>query len=119
MKISYNWLKQFIKIDWKSEEIAALLTDLGLEVEMVDKYESVKGGLEGIVVGHVLTCIQHPDAMFTKVYRNIAKTVIGYLDHYNEIASEKTRQQLTHFQLNKEIFYIHGIRCENLFKDIS
>ena len=67
MKISYNWLKQFIKIDWKSEEIAALLTDLGLEAEMVDKYESVKGGLEGIVVGHVLTCIQHPDADRLKV----------------------------------------------------
>ena len=67
MKISYNWLKQFIKIDWKSEEIAALLTDLGLEVEMVDKFESIKGGLEGIVVGHVLTCIPHPDADRLKV----------------------------------------------------
>jgi phenylalanyl-tRNA synthetase beta chain len=67
MKISYNWLKQFIKIDWKSEETAALLTDLGLEVEMVDKYQSVKGGLEGIVVGHVLTCVQHPDADRLKV----------------------------------------------------
>jgi phenylalanyl-tRNA synthetase beta chain len=67
MKISYNWLKQFIKIDWKSEETAALLTDLGLEVEMVEKYESVKGGLEGIVVGHVLTCVQHPDADRLKV----------------------------------------------------
>ena len=62
MKISYNWLKQFIKIDWNSEETAALLTDLGLEVETVDKYQSVKGGLEGIVVGHVLTCEPHPDA---------------------------------------------------------
>ena len=67
MKISYNWLKQFIKIDWKSEETAALLTDLGLEVEIVDKYQSVKGGLEGIVVGHVLTCIQHPDADRLKI----------------------------------------------------
>jgi phenylalanyl-tRNA synthetase beta chain len=62
MKISYNWLKQFIKIDWDSEKTAALLTDLGLEVEVVEKYQSVKGGLEGIVVGHVLTCIPHPDA---------------------------------------------------------
>lgn len=62
MKISYNWLKQFIKIDWKSDETAALLTDLGLEVEGIEKYESVKGGLEGIVVGKVLSCIQHPDA---------------------------------------------------------
>jgi phenylalanyl-tRNA synthetase beta chain len=67
MKISYNWLKQFIKIDWTSEETSALLTDLGLEVEMVDKYQSVKGGLEGIVVGHVLTCIPHPDADRLKI----------------------------------------------------
>lgn len=67
MKISYNWLKQFIKIDCKSEETAALLTDLGLEVEIVNQYQSVKGGLEGIVVGHVLTCIQHPDADRLKV----------------------------------------------------
>ncbi|TRW99858.1 phenylalanine--tRNA ligase subunit beta [Flavobacterium gawalongense] len=67
MKISYNWLKQFIKIDWKSEETAALLTDLGLEVEIVEKYQSVKGGLEGIVVGHVLTCIPHPDADRLKI----------------------------------------------------
>ena len=62
MKISYNWLKQFIKIDWNSEETAALLTDLGLEVEGVEKYESLKGGLEGVVVGHVLTCVSHPNA---------------------------------------------------------
>lgn len=62
MKISYNWLKQFIKIDLKSEETAAMLTDLGLEVEIVEKYQSVKGGLEGVVVGHVLSCEKHPDA---------------------------------------------------------
>jgi len=67
MKISYNWLKQFIKIDWNSDETAALLTDLGLEVEVVEKYQSVKGGLEGIVVGHVLTCVQHPNADRLKV----------------------------------------------------
>ncbi|WP_396141639.1 phenylalanine--tRNA ligase subunit beta [Flavobacterium sp.] len=62
MKISYNWLKQFIKIDLKSEETAILLTDLGLEVEVVEKYQSVRGGLEGVIVGHVLTCEKHPDA---------------------------------------------------------
>ena len=62
MKISYNWLRQFIKIDLKSEETAILLTDLGLEVEVVEKYQSVRGGLEGVVVGHVLTCEKHPDA---------------------------------------------------------
>ncbi|WP_396157681.1 phenylalanine--tRNA ligase subunit beta [Flavobacterium sp.] len=62
MKISYNWLKQFIKIDLKSEETATLLTDLGLEVEVVENYQSVRGGLEGVVVGHVLSCEKHPDA---------------------------------------------------------
>ncbi|WP_016991183.1 phenylalanine--tRNA ligase subunit beta [Flavobacterium sp. ACAM 123] len=67
MKISYNWLKQFIKIDWNSEETAALLTDLGLEVEVVEKYQSIKGGLEGIVIGHVLTCVPHPDADRLKI----------------------------------------------------
>ncbi|MCW2120774.1 phenylalanine--tRNA ligase subunit beta [Flavobacterium sp. 7A] len=67
MKISYNWLKQFIKTDWKSEEVSNLLTDLGLEVEGIEKYQSVKGGLVGIVVGHVLTCVQHPDADRLKI----------------------------------------------------
>ena len=62
MKISYNWLKQFLKIDSNSEDIATILTDLGLEVEVVEKFQSVKGGLEGVVVGHVLTCEKHPDA---------------------------------------------------------
>ena len=62
MKISYNWLKQFIKIDLKSEETAAILTDLGLEVETVEKFQSIPGGLEGVVVGHVLSCEKHPDA---------------------------------------------------------
>jgi len=67
MKISYNWLKQFIKTEWTSEETSALLTDLGLEVEVVEKYQSVKGGLEGVVVGHVLTCVQHPNADRLKI----------------------------------------------------
>ncbi|SFB28873.1 phenylalanyl-tRNA synthetase beta subunit [Flavobacterium swingsii] len=67
MKISYNWLKQFIKTDWDSEKTASMLTDLGLEVEGIEKYQSVKGGLEGIVVGHVLTCVQHPNADKLKI----------------------------------------------------
>lgn len=67
MRISYNWLKQFIKIDLAASETADLLTDLGLEVEGVDKYESLKGGLQGVVVGHVLTCEKHPDADKLKI----------------------------------------------------
>jgi len=62
MNISYNWLKQFIKIDWEADQTSELLTDLGLEVEGVTPFESVKGGLKGVVVGHVKTCVQHPNA---------------------------------------------------------
>ena len=67
MKISYNWLKQFINIDWDAEKTGELLTDLGLEIEGIDTYESVKGGLKGIVIGEVLTCVQHPNADRLKV----------------------------------------------------
>ncbi|UKM64215.1 phenylalanine--tRNA ligase subunit beta [Flavobacteriaceae bacterium GSB9] len=67
MKISYNWLKQFIKTDWTPEQTSELLTDLGLEVEGLENYQSVKGGLEGIVVGEVLTCEKHPNADKLKV----------------------------------------------------
>jgi phenylalanyl-tRNA synthetase beta chain len=67
MRISYNWIKQFLKIDSSSEDVSNMLTDLGLEVEIVEKYQSVKGGLEGVVVGHVLTCEKHPDADRLKI----------------------------------------------------
>ena len=62
MKISYNWLKQFLQTDWEVNNTSELLTDLGLEVEGVETIESIKGSLEGVVVGEVLTCIQHPNA---------------------------------------------------------
>ena len=62
MKISYNWLKQFLKLDWEAEKTGELLTNLGLEVEGISQFESVPGSLEGIVVGHVLSCEKHPDA---------------------------------------------------------
>ena len=62
MKISYNWLKQFLKVDWEAEKTGELLTDLGLEVEGIETVESIKGSLAGVVVGKVLTCEQHPNA---------------------------------------------------------
>ncbi|MFK5959147.1 MAG: phenylalanine--tRNA ligase subunit beta [Lutibacter sp.] len=67
MKISYNWLKQFLKVDWEAEKTGELLTDLGLEVEGIETVESIKGSLTGIVVGKVLTCVQHPNADRLKV----------------------------------------------------
>ncbi|MFL9833202.1 phenylalanine--tRNA ligase subunit beta [Chryseobacterium terrae] len=62
MKISSNWLKDYIKTELKTERIGEFLTDIGLEVEGIDQFESVKGSLEGIVVGKVLTCEKHPNA---------------------------------------------------------
>lgn len=62
MTISYNWLKEYVKCDLGAEEIARILTDIGLEVEALEKSETVKGGLAGLVVGEVLTCSKHPDA---------------------------------------------------------
>jgi len=67
MKISYNWLKQFLQIDWEASKTGELLTDLGLEVEGIETRESIKGSLKGIVVGKVLTCIQHPNADRLKI----------------------------------------------------
>jgi len=62
LKISHNWLQQFIKTDLSTEEISIMLTDLGLEVEGMYSYESIKGGLQGVVVGEVLSCEPHPNA---------------------------------------------------------
>ncbi len=62
MKISYNWIKQFLKIDLPPEQVSEILTDLGLEVEGLTPFESIKGGLKGVVVGEVIQCVQHPNA---------------------------------------------------------
>jgi len=67
MKISYNWLKQFLQVDWEENKTSELLTDLGLEVEGIETKESIKGSLEGILVGEVLTCVQHPNADRLKI----------------------------------------------------
>ena len=56
MKISYNWLKKYADINLPADEVAQMLTSCGLEVEMTEPFQSIKGGLEGIVIGKVLTC---------------------------------------------------------------
>lgn len=62
MKLSFNWLKQYVDIDVSPEDLSPILTDIGLEVEGFEKFQSVKGGLEGIVVGEVKSCRKHPNA---------------------------------------------------------
>ena len=62
MNISYNWLKEYIDFDLTAEEVAATLTSIGLETGSVEKIQTVKGGLEGLLIGEVLTCVPHPDS---------------------------------------------------------
>ena len=62
MNISYNWLKKYVDFDLTPDELAAALTSLGLETGSVEKVETIKGGLAGLVVGEVLTCVEHPDS---------------------------------------------------------
>ena len=62
MEISLNWLKKYIDIDLSAQEVATILTDIGLEVEALEKVESIRGGLQGVVVGYVAECWDHPDS---------------------------------------------------------
>ena len=62
MNISYNWLKEYVNFDLTPEELAAALTSTGLEIGGVEEEESIKGGLEGLVIGKVLTCVEHPNS---------------------------------------------------------
>lgn len=62
MNISYNWLKEYVNFDLTPEELSAALTSIGLETGGVEEVQTIKGGLEGIVIGEVLTCEQHPNS---------------------------------------------------------
>ncbi len=62
MKISYSWLKDYIQLEQSPEEIAKVLTQIGLEVAGVEEVETVKGGMKGLVIGKVITCEPHPNA---------------------------------------------------------
>ena len=63
MNISYNWLKEYLDFDLEPEEVAAALTSIGLETGGVEEVQTIKGGLEGLVIGEVLTCEEHPNSV--------------------------------------------------------
>ena len=62
MNISYNWLKDYLDFDLQPDEVAAALTSIGLETGGVEEVQTIKGGLEGLVIGEVLTCVEHPNS---------------------------------------------------------
>lgn len=62
MNISYNWLKEYLDFDLQPDEVAAALTSIGLETGGVEEVQTIKGGLEGLVIGEVLTCVDHPNS---------------------------------------------------------
>ena len=62
MNISYNWLKEYVNFDLTPDETAAALTSIGLETGGVEEVQTIKGGLEGLVIGEVLTCVEHPNS---------------------------------------------------------
>ena len=62
MKISYGWLKKYLNSELPIEAVASHLTDLGLEVESTHFFETVKGSLKGVIVGEIISCVQHPNA---------------------------------------------------------
>lgn len=73
MNISYNWLKEYVDFDLSAHEVATALTSIGLEVGAVEEVQAVKGGLQGLVVGHVLSCEAHPNSD----HMHICKVDIG------------------------------------------
>lgn len=83
MKISFNWLKDYIETDSTPDQISEILTNLGLEVEKLSPFESIKGGLKGVIAGKVLECTKHPNADRLKVTsidlgnNNISEIVCG------------------------------------------
>ena len=79
MKVSYNWIKDYLDVDLNAVDCAKVLTDTGLEVEGIQEVESIKGGLKGLVIGNILTCEQHPNA------DRLRKTTVSVGDETLEI----------------------------------
>lgn len=69
MKVSYNWLKDYLKCDLSPQQVADAMTSIGIEVDGVEEQEAVEGGLANVVVAEVLTCEPHPDSDHLHVHR--------------------------------------------------
>ena len=92
MTISYNWLSEYLPEKLEPEKLSKILTSIGLEVESLEKYEELKGGLEGLVVGEVLECVKHPDAdklSLTKVDIGIGEPLQIVCGAHNVLVGQK------------------------------
>jgi len=90
MNISYNWLKRYIALTDDAETVAKILTSIGLEVGTVEKVQTVKGGLEGLVIGEVLTCVPHPNSD----HLHITEVNIGAAEAQGAVMDEQGRHVL-------------------------
>ena len=62
MKLSYNWLKDYLEFDLTPAQVAEAITSIGIEVDSLEEQEEIPGGLEGVVVAEVVECVEHPDS---------------------------------------------------------
>jgi len=88
MNISYRWLKEYIDLDYTADEVAAFLTQIGLEVGSMEEEETIKGGLRGLVIGEVLTCEKHPDSdHLSKTTVNVGSEVLPIVCGASNVAA--------------------------------
>ena len=90
MNISYNWLKRYIELHDDAETVAKILTSIGLEVGTVETVETIRGGLKGLVVGEVLTCVPHPNSD----HMHITTVNVGEVDAQGATIDEQGRHIL-------------------------
>ena len=80
MKISYNWIKDYLDIDIPPNKVAEYLTETGLEVEGSEKFDQYKGGLDGLIIGEIISCNNHPNADKLKVTKvDIGETILNII----------------------------------------
>lgn len=106
MKISWNWLREILPVASAAEKVAAILTDIGLEVESAENFAAIKGDLEGLIVGEVISCEKHPDADKLKLTKvNTGNTILSIVCGAPNVA---TGQKVIVAPIGTAIYPLHG-----------
>ena len=113
MNISYNWLKEYVDFDLTPDEVAAALTSIGLETGSVEEVQTIKGGLEGLVIGEVLTCEAHPnsDHMHVTTVNLGQGEPVQIVSVQTTRASSYCRRQLFRVRLPRTTITSRAITC--------